>query len=332
MITAGIVGVGGWGKALVRSVRGSDRIRFARGVTRTPSKAEAFGREYGLPIDDDFDALLADPAIDAVVLATPHSQHLSQIALAAAAGKHIYVEKPLALDGASAAEACRLAGAAGVVLALGHNRRQLPAWKRLRALVDEGALGDLLYVEGNFSGPSAYRQSREGWRADTSESPAGGMTGKGIHLTDLMIALFGPVHSVLAQSDRQVLSFGMDDTTRMLMRFASGQSGSLATLTATPVEWRLQVFGSKGWAEIRDEHTLRLRRIDGPDVEERFGAFDIERASLEHFADTVENGASWPVTAAQAIANTALLESIAASIRTGAAVTIPSHDAAGDQA
>ncbi len=316
MIHAGLVGAGRWGQTLVRSVLGnSDRIEFVRVVTRTPSKAADFAAETGLPIDDDFDALLADPGIDAVVLATPHSQHLGQIVSAAKAGKHVFVEKPLALDAASARAAFEATQNAGVILALGHNRRCLPAYIYLRKLIDDGALGQILHAEGNFSGPSAFRQAPGDWRASADETPAGGMTGKGIHITDLMISLLGPVSAVSTISRRQVLSYGMDDTTLLALRFVSGQTGGLSTITATPDDWRLQVYGTDGWAEIRDEYHFRMRLRDGETTSVEFDKQDCEHAILEWFADTVETGRPWAVSEMEAVANTALLETVALSIR-----------------
>lgn len=326
MIRAGLVGAGRWGQTLVRAVAGkSDRISFTRAVTRTPANAADFSAETGIPVTDDFGALLADPEIDAVVLATPHSQHLEQILAAAKAGKHIFVEKPLALDASSARAAYDTARATGVVLALGHNRRCLPAFRHLERILQEGRLGQILHTEGNFSGPSAFRQSRDSWRASLDESPAGGMTGKGVHITDMMIALLGPAEAVSVLSARQVLDYGMDDTTLVTIRFASGQSGSLSTLTATPNDWRIQFYGTEGWAEIRDERQFRLRCSGEPDVEETFQKRDIERDILEWFAATVEEGRPWPVTQQQAIANTALLEAITSSIHEagGAEVAVP---------
>lgn len=324
MIRAGLVGAGSWGQTLVRSVfRKSDRIEFVRAVTRTPSNAADFSAETELPIDDDYDALLADPGIDAVVLATPHSQHLDQIEKAASAGKHVYVEKPLALDAASARSAYAAADKAGTVLALGHNRRCLPAYIHLHKLVEDGALGQVLHAEGNFSGPSAFRQTPGDWRASLDESPAGGMTGKGIHITDMMISMLGPVCAVSSISRRQVFSFGMDDTTLVALRFASGQTGSISTITATPNDWRIQVYGTDGWAEIRDERTFRMRMRDGETATTEFEKQDCERAILEWFADTIETGRPWAVSAAEAVANTALLEAVALSIRKANGVELP---------
>jgi len=323
MIRAAIVGLGWWGQVLAKAIHGkSGKIAVIRGVTRTPSRAAAFSDETGIPVDADFEALLTENTIDALILATPHSQHVAQIEAAAAAGKHVFVEKPLALTAEGAARAFDACRAAGVVLAVGQNRRFLPAVADLKAMVGSGVLGRILHVEGNFSGPSGYRHKPGVWRATGAESPSGGMTGKGLHLTDLMIDMFGPPAEVDARSFRQVLEIDMDDTTAMLIRFASGQTGYLGTLTATPADWRLQVYGSKGWAEIRRERFLTTATLDtGPETRE-FPETDIEFLELEAFADAISGGAPFPVRRAQAVANVALLEAIGASAGAGVPVTI----------
>src|SRR5260221_12780328 len=128
MIRAAIVGLGRWGRSLVASVQGkSAELSFVRGHTRTRATAEDFCRAQGVPLVDSYEELLADPDIDAVVLATPHSLHESQIIAAAAAGKHIHVDKPITLDRASADRAVDAARKAGVVLAVGLSPRFPPS-------------------------------------------------------------------------------------------------------------------------------------------------------------------------------------------------------------
>ena len=106
MIRAAIVGMGTWGQNLVSSVQGrSEVIRFVAGTTRTLAKAEGFASQQGIRLVESYGALLADPSIDAVVLATPHSLHAEQIAAAAASGKHVFCEKPLGLTRASCEQA-----------------------------------------------------------------------------------------------------------------------------------------------------------------------------------------------------------------------------------
>src|SRR5690348_14783417 len=117
MIRAAILGLGRWGRSLVNSVHGESRdIEFVAAHTPNRAKVEDFCGEKGLTFVADYATILADPAIDAVVLATPHSQHAEQIRQAAAARKHIFVEKPMTLDLASARKAAEAAHDAGVLL------------------------------------------------------------------------------------------------------------------------------------------------------------------------------------------------------------------------
>src|SRR5437870_2165637 len=140
MLRAAIVGPGWWGKTLVTAVQGkSDDIRFVAAVTRTRAKVEDFCREQGLALRDDYAEVLADPAIDAVVLATPHSQHGDQVRRAVAAKKHVFCEKPFTLTAADARSAVEAATKAGIVLAVGFNRRFHPSLMELKRRVQDGA-------------------------------------------------------------------------------------------------------------------------------------------------------------------------------------------------
>ena len=234
MIHAAIVGLGTWGQHLVGSVQGkSEAIGFVAAATRTPGKAAEFCSRYGIRLLSTYDEVLRDPGVDAVVLATPHAIHTAQIIAAAEARKHVFVEKPLGLSRADSERAVDACAAQGVTLAVGYNWRFQPALREIKRMLDDGRLGKLLHIEGNFCGPSAYRFRREHWRQDRDEVPAGGMTGRGVHVVDAMLYLAGRVDSVVAQSHRLVQDFGADDTTSMLFRFASGATGYLGTVIAT---------------------------------------------------------------------------------------------------
>src|SRR5256884_2368136 len=145
MIRAAIVGLGRWGRSLVASVQGKSKdLRFVLAHTRTRATAEDFCRGQGLALVDSYEQLVADPNVDAVVLATPHSLHESQIIAAAAAGKHIHVEKPITLDRAGADRAANAARKAGVVLAVGYCRRFHPSVVEVRRRLAEGRLGTVI--------------------------------------------------------------------------------------------------------------------------------------------------------------------------------------------
>ena len=335
MIRAALIGLGSWGLHLHRCLgTASPALRITAVATRQPDKAAAYAAAHGLRALPDYAAALADPAIDAVLLATPHSQHGAQIIAAAAAGKHVFSEKPLGVDPAEAEAAARACAAAGVTLAVGYNWRFQPALARIKADLADGSLGKVLHVEGNFCGPSAYRFPRGHWRHADGEGPAGGMTGRGVHVLDAMLHLAGPVAEVTAISRRQVQDFGLDDTTAMLFGFQGGATGTLATIIATAETWRLQVFGSKGWAEVGGvEHlpTWELRRclIDPTDITRkappetiRFAETGTERAELEHFARAAAARRPLVLPGGDAVHNVAVLAAILASARAGRSVRV----------
>jgi len=334
MIRAAIIGLGGWGQHLVRCAEGAKHIRFTAAATRTPAKAADFAAARGIRMLDSYEAALADPEVDAVVLATPHTQHTDQIVAAAAAGKPVFTEKPLGVSAAEARRAAEACAKAGVTLAVGYNWRFQPALQAIRAMIEDGTLGRVLHMEGNFCGPSAYRFPKGHWRHDRTEGPAGGMTGRGVHVVDAMLYLAGPIAQVTAQSHRLVQDFGMDDTTSMLFRFASGATGYLGTVIATAETWRLQVFGSKGWAEVGDvEHLptwqLRLCLIDPADIARKappqviaFEPTSTERDELDHFAEAVMAKRPLALPDGDAVHNVAVLEAIMASIGAGGPVKV----------
>lgn len=311
MINLAIIGLGRWSRVLVDAVQDrSETVRFTHGVARTPANAEAYALAKGIALAPSLDAVLADPAVDGVVLATPHSQHEAQVVAAAAAGKHVFCEKPFTLTAASAARAIDAVTRAGVVLAVGHNRRFLPAIERMHAMIGEGRLGRLLHVEGNMSAHVGARYREGMWRVDPTESPAGGMAGSGIHLIDAMIHLLGPITEVQAQSHRVVHDIPFDDTTNMLFRFASGATGYLVALTATAPTTRLQVFGDAGSLELRGRTVLEHVPVLGERTTWTFPEVDIERAELEAFAAAIAGGQPFRVPLDEVLAGIEVFEAV----------------------
>jgi len=268
------------------------------------------------------------------VLATPHTLHAGQIIAAAKSHKHVFAEKPFALALRDAIAAVRACADNKVTLAIGYNWRFQPALMEIKSMLGDGRLGKLLHVEGNFCGPSVYRFEREHWRQSREEGPAGGMTGRGVHLLDAMICLSGRIESVDAQSSRRVRDFGLDDTTTMLFRFESGATGYLGTVIATAETWRLQVFGANGWAEVGDvEHLntwqLKVCAIDrenlhlyrSPQVT-TFPETSTERAELEHFAQAAMARRPLAVAGGDELHGVAVFEAILESARNGARVRV----------
>ncbi|MGK7865010.1 Gfo/Idh/MocA family protein [Falsiroseomonas sp. E2-1-a4] len=319
MLNAAIIGLGKWGRTLVACVQDApdSGIRFTAAATGRPEASRDWAAANGIRLHQSYAAALADPAVQAVVIATPHAQHAEQVIAAARAGKHVFVEKPFTLNQASAAAAVAACVEAGVILALGHNRRFLPAMRAMRALLAEGSLGTLLHVEGHFGGPGGYGYKPGTWRADTAESPLGGMGGSGIHMLDTFIHLAGPLDRVGVESTARVLTNGLDDTTAMLCRFTSGALGTLVTLAAAPRYWRVALFGSEGMAEMRGLEHLAFTPREGEGWLRDFPPTDIERAELAAFAAAVAGGPAYPLSPAEAVHGVAVFEAMVRAANTG---------------
>jgi predicted dehydrogenase len=335
MIRAAQIGLGWWGKTLVESVQGvSPDLQFVAAASRTQTDDyKAFCATHGLTFHQTYAQALADPQVDAVVLATPHSLHSPQVIAAAKAGKHVFCEKPFALTKADAAAAVAATQQAGVTLGLGYNRRFHPEMTKLRQQIRSGALGTILHVEATMTFPNGLFLKPDAWRADTHETPCGALTPMGVHAIDGMIDLCGPLAQVYCQSFRRVVAVDNDDTTSMLFRMQDGMSGYLGTMTATGPGFSFQVFGSKGSVRLEG-----MTHVAGASSEERrtrlFGTckfqpikgeaqvweaarLDVTRACLDAFGQAAQGGPAFPIPLDQMVHGAAVTEAVVRSASTG---------------
>jgi len=323
MLRTAICGAGNWGRRLIESVQGkSGKIGFVTAVTRDPASQRSLADRFSLALTASYADVLADPAIDAVVLATPHSQHAAEIAAAAQAGKHVFVEKPFTLTRASAESAIAACKSAGITLHVGFNRRYAPAYADMTQHIAAGQIGALRHIEGNFSGPPSYQTEPGNWRSNQAESPGGAMTARGVHVLDSMVNIAGPVATVFAFSERLQHDIDVDDTTACLLRFAGGVTGTLTTLHAASAFYRIHVFGSKGALEMRGETELLVSDLVGNTQRIAFDAIDKERAELEAFADAVAADVKFVIAPEQIVNVVAATEAVVGLARSGKAVEI----------
>jgi predicted dehydrogenase len=335
MIRAAMVGLGWWGKTLVESVQGtSDEMQFVAGVARTHTDEQtAFANAQGFTLYHTYEEALADPRVQAVVLATPHSLHSPQVIAAARAGKHVFCEKPFALTKADAEAAVAATQAAHVTLGLGYNRRFHPEMTKLRHQVRSGELGTILHLEATMTFPNGLFLKPDAWRAAKDETPCGALTPMGVHAIDGMIDLCGPIAQVYCQSFRRVVAVDSDDTTSMLFRMQEGMSGYLGTMTATGPGFSFQVFGSKGSVRLdgmthvagasSEERRTRLfgtgkfQPIKGEATVWDAARLDVTRACLEAFAQAAAGGAPFPIPLDQMIHGAAVTEAVVRSAASG---------------
>jgi predicted dehydrogenase len=319
-----VVGLGWWGRIIVDLVRRSDRLRVVR-VADVHPDAAAFARERELPFSSTFEDVLADPRVQGVVLCTPHTQHTDQIVAAAQAGKHVFCEKPLSMTRADVLRAIAAVERAGVALAVGHEKRFEPPMLEIMRLVHSGALGTPLQVEANFSQDKFLALAADNWRLSGKEAPAGPMTATGIHLLDLAVGVFGAAQTVHCSVRQLGSGLTNGDTLAALVTFKRGGHALISAILATPFAGRFAVYGSHGWAEVRDKThpeapegwtlTTCLRG-------QRAVAVDLPPApavlhNLEAFADAATGRAPYPVPREQMVANVSALEAIFRSAASG---------------
>jgi predicted dehydrogenase len=310
MIDAAIVGLGRWGQTLVGAVQGkSDRLRFTRAVSRNPDGLRDFAARHRIELVGELAPVLADRGIEAVVLATPHSLHCEQIIAVANAGKAVFCEKPLTLtkdEGVRAIEVCR---EAGVVLGIGTDKRFYPSVSELLRQAKGGKLGRILHLEAHFSNEVAGTFGE--WRYSPEESPAGGMTGTGIHMLDALVALVGPVRRVQALLLSHKPPPDPLDSLSALLEFSSGVSGTLAMVRSTPAYFRLHAFARNASAEVLGRTDLVLRHSGAEPQHLSFPPVDSVRANLEAFADAVSGLSPYPISTSEMLDTVAAFEAIA---------------------
>jgi predicted dehydrogenase len=314
MLNAAIVGLGWWGKRLVESVEGSDTIRFTRGVTLEPEAAREFAGKHKLTIGMKYADVLANPAVQAVVLATPHTSHRAMVEAAAAAGKHIYCEKPFSLTKADAEAALNACRRAGVTIGVGHHFRLMPSMQALRGWIDSGSLGTIMHAEGNYSHDWLANVPAEGWRSAPEETRAGGMTGMGIHVLDCFREFVGPMTRVSALSKRRALALQTGDTTSALLEFANGATGTLATTLKTPFVWRFAVYGENAWVESVSETRALLHRSSGEPEVKDFPPNNHLGINVTQFAEAASKRAPFAIEPAGILHTVAVLEAVFRSV------------------
>ena len=331
MVNIAMVGFGWWGRKMVDVLERSEVVRVVRLVEPNTNAARPAADEKGLPLSADLAEALADPNVEAVVLATPHTLHGAQIAEAVAAGKHVFCEKPLALTKADAVKAVELCREAGLVLGMGHERRYEPPVAAMLADAAAGRLGRILQVEANFSHDKFLSLTPDNWRLDPAHAPAGGMTATGIHLTDLAVKLLGAAKDVTVACEKLVSDLPSGDTMSAFVRFAKGGTAYVSASLGYPFISRFAVYGETGWIEVRDK-----AHVEAPDgwvvtkglKGQAITVAEIGKAepvlwNLEAFGRAVRGEAPYPITGEEMIDNIALLEAITKSAQSGQTEQVP---------
>jgi predicted dehydrogenase len=221
MLRVGVVGVGGMGSAHANALKKVESAQFAAVCDARPEAAQAAAEKSGVSSFTETGPVLE--AVDAVVVATPPAFHRPVVEAAARAGKHVFCEKPLSTDLADADAMIAACDAAGVVFQHGFVLRFYPVHELARQMVDDGVIGDLVYIEGDYAGP--YRGPRE--RPTSWYGSLGGLLENGIHKVDLLNWFGGELQSVSAETGSFSGHEDWEDYAVLLLRYAGGVPGTM---------------------------------------------------------------------------------------------------------
>jgi len=303
----GIVGLGRWAKVLARAATKSSALEIVAATSRSEEKRAAFAREFGIAAVSDLAAMLADPAIEGVILTVPNEQHLPLAREAARAGKHVYTEKPIASTLEEGLEMADLEARYGVTVTVGHSARLMAGIRQIRKAIDAGELGRVAFLEANFSNERALELTPQTWRWYKHRAPGGPLSQLAIHQFDVLHYLGGEIAEASSMASKlSPVGAEVDDQSMTLLKFADGKIGYVGSCWTSPGIFAVRVFGSKGlmhyeidfgtWdtpEQLHRSSTLYIQRgKDGYAKREELPVpeSDMFRAELDLFAGSCRSG------------------------------------------
>ena len=318
------LGMGWWSDVLADAINRSGKLKITACYSRSEEKRAAFAAKYGCRAVPSYEAILDDKDIEAVINTTPNGVHLETTRAAADAGKHVFLDKPIAntvSDGRRITEICRKAG---VVLALGYQRRRESQFRWIKRQIDEGLFGKLVNAEANISRDRLGKIDLGSWRYQAAGMPGGVMLQIGIHYTDVLEYLMGPVKAVSGQFARLVLPGDNPDVASLVLEHENGALSTLNASYASASEYYLMnIYGKEATAYYDMFEGLRmLKRGEEKPAKVAFANKDTIAEELEEFANAVRSGAAPEIGGEYATTSLAVIRAGILSAREGRHVEI----------
>jgi len=327
-----VVGIGWWSDVLADACKRSKRFDIATCFTRSADKRAAFAAKYNCAQAQSYDAILSDPSIEAVINTTPNNAHLETTKRAAAANKHVFLDKPIANTVTEGLEIARICEKAGVVLALGYQRRRESHFRWIKAEIDAGRFGKMVQAEGNISRDRLGQIDLTSWRYQASGMPGGVMLQIGIHYVDVLEFLMGPVKRVSGMSNQLVLPGDNPDVANLILEHDNGAISNLTASYASASEYyMMNIYGKEATAYYDAFNGLRhLKRGEQRPQTIATEKNDAIREELDEFAACVRNGDRPETDGFWAARNLAVITAGVRSAREGRAVDVSEILASGE--
>src|ERR1700681_1369064 len=279
-------GMGWWSDVLADAIKRSGKLKIISCFSRSEEKRQKFAAKYGGRPSPSFEAILADREIEAIINTTPNDVHLETTRAAAEAGKHIFLDKPIAntvSEGRAITECCRQAR---VVLALGYQGRRESHFRWIKRQIDEGVFGKLVNAEANISRDRLGQVDLASWRYQAKGMPGGVMLQIGIHYIDVLAYLIGPIRAVRGQLAQLVLPGDNPDVASLMLEHGNGALSTLNASYASASEYYLMnIYGGDATAYYDLHNGLRLlKRGETEPVAVRCAKNDTLVEEVEEFA------------------------------------------------
>src|SRR5688572_3110340 len=318
------VGIGWWSDVLADAMQRSGKLKIVSCYTRSQTKRDAFAAKYGCKAAPSYEAVLEDRTIEAVINTTPNNVHLETTRAAAQAGKHVFLDKPIAntiADARALTKACR---DAGVVLALGYQRRKESQFRWIRRQIDDGVFGKLVNAEANISRDRLGKIDLSSWRYTAEGMPGGVMLQIGIHYSDVLEYLIGPVKAVTGRLAQLVLPGDNPDVASLILEHENGALSTLNASYASASEYyAMNIYGKEASAYYDSHQGLRcLKRGTERSAPVETTKNDPIVEELEEFAAAVRGGAQPEMDGERSTASLAVLLAGIKSAREGRRVEI----------
>ena len=302
-----VIGTGMWGKRMLAAVKRTPSLRLMTCYSRNEEARKAAASEFDCAAPESFEQAINWDGVQGVLLITPNNVHAEQARACVEAGKHVFVEKPIAdtlEDGRAMKSACE---SAGMTLFVGHGFRRLGAARKVKQILEEGRLGKVVLTEANFSLPGTLTPDK--WRYYRETCPGGPLMQLGVHHADTLQYWLGPVTRVRGAFAHLVTPAEIDDVGVAQLEFANGALGTLTSSYVSPKTYFLHLYGTEGVLEYRTDMsiwpkadqmdpatTLTLRTKSGVEQLE-FEARNMLVDELDEFARCVQ-GMTLPETGA----------------------------------
>jgi predicted dehydrogenase len=324
--------MGWWSDVLSDAIKRSKELEIVACYTRSEDKRKTFAEKYNCRPAASYEEILKDSSIAGIVNTTPNNVHLETTRQAALAGKHVFLDKPIAntvREGMEIAEVCKKAG---VVLALGYQRRREKHFRWVKREIDEGRFGKLVQAECNISRDRLGQFDLSSWRYTAEGMPGGVMLQIGIHYVDVLEYLMGPVKSVSARLAQLVLPGDNPDVANMILQHENGALSSLTASYASASEYYMMNIYGKEASAYYDlfsglRHLKRGEKTARPVPAEKN---DTIREELEEFAHCVRTRTNPETDGFWAARNLAVIKAGAKSAREGRVVEVAEVLASGE--